>query len=168
MKFNITIFFLIFNISLFSQTDFTIELNQDISKIKIDSNVFDLMSKFQITFGDKDMQEIVNQLKKLSSITSYSSETLDGSSSIESSFSDYILNSELTQLIEFKEDNYIINTYTLENEDSVIEEISMLVKKSNNLNAIYLQIRGEIDLLQIVKVVSELDVPGGDFLKKIN
>ena len=168
MKFNITIFFLIFNISLFSQTDFTIELNQDISKIKIDSNVFDLMSKFQITFGDKDMQEIVNQLKKLSSITSYSSETLGGSSSIESSFSDYILNSELTQLIEFKEDNYIINTYTLENEDSVIEEISMLVKKSNNLNAIYLQIRGEIDLLQIVKVVSELDVPGGDFLKKIN
>ena len=44
----------------------------------------------------------------------------------------------------------------------------MLVKKSNNLNAIYLQIRGEIDLLQIVKVVSELDVPGGDFLKTIN
>ena len=168
MKFNITIFLLIFNISLFCQTDFKIKLNEDISKIKIDSNVFDLMSKFQITFGDKDMQEIVNQLKKLSSITSYSSETLDGSSSIESSFSDYILNSELTQLIEFKEDNYIINTYTLENEDSVIEEISMLVKKSNNLNAIYLQIRGEIDLLQIVKVVSELDVPGGDFLKKIN
>ena len=168
MKFNITIFFLIFNISLFSQSDFTIELNEDISKIKIDSNVFDLMSKFQITFGDKDMQEIVDQLKKLSSITSYSSKTLGGSSSIESSFSDYILNSELTQLIEFKEDNYFINTYTLENEDSVIEEISMLVKKSNNLNAIYLQIRGEIDLLQIVKVVSELDVPGGDFLKKIN
>jgi hypothetical protein len=168
MKFNITIFFLIFNISLFSQTDFTIELNEDISKIKIDSNVFDLMSKFQITFGDKDMQEIVDQLKKLISITSYSSKTLDGSSSIESSFSDYILNSELTQLIEFKEDNYIINTYTLENEDSVIEEISMLVKKSNNLNAIYLQIRGEIDLLQIVKVVSELDLPGGDFLKKMN
>ena len=138
MKFNITIFFLIFNISLFSQTDFTIELKEDISKIKIGSNVFDLLSKFQITFGDKDMQEIVNQLKKLSSITSYSSETLGGSSSIESSFSDYILNSELTQLIEFKEDNYIINTYTLENEDSVIEEISMLVKKSNNLNAIYL------------------------------
>ena len=114
------------------------------------------------------MQDIVDQLKKLSSITSYSSNTLDGSSSIESSFSDYILNSELTQLIEFKQDNYIVNTYTLENENSVIEEISMLVKKSNNLNAIYLQIRGEIDLLQIVKVVSELDVPGGDFLKTIN
>ena len=168
MKFNITILLLIFNISLFSQNDFKIKLNEDISKIKIGSNVFNLMSKFQINFGDKDMQDIVDQLKKLSSITSYSSNTLDGSSSIESSFSDYILNSELTQLIEFKQDNYIVNTYTLENENSVIEEISMLVKKSNNLNAIYLQIRGEIDLLQIVKVVSELDLPGGDFLKKMN
>ena len=168
MKFNITIFLLIFNISLFCQTDFKIKLNEDISKIKIDSNVFKLMSKFQINFGNKDMQDIVDQLKKLSSITSYSSKTFDGSSSIESSFSDYILNSELTQLIEFKQDNNVVNTYTLENEDLVIEEISMLVKNSNKLNTIYLQIRGEIDLLKIVKVVSELDVPGGDFLKKIN
>ena len=168
MKFNITIFFLIFNISLFSQTDFTIELKEDISKIKIGSNVFDLLSKFQITFGDKDMQEILDQLRKLNSITSYSSKTFDGSSSIESSFNDYILSSELTQLIEFKEDNYIVNTYTIENEDSVIEEISMLVKNSNNLNTIYLQIRGDIDLMQIVKVVRKLDVPGGDFLKTLN
>ena len=45
MKFNITIFFLIFNISLFSQNDFKIKLNEDISKIKIGSNVFNLMSK---------------------------------------------------------------------------------------------------------------------------
>jgi DUF438 domain-containing protein len=168
MKFNITIFFLIFNISLFSQTDFTLSSQEDVSKFQIGSKVFDLMSKFEITFGDIDTQEIVDQLKKLTSITSYSSNTLLGLSNIESSFNEYILGSELTQLIEFEEDGYIVNIYTNENEDSVIEEISMLVKKSNNLNTIYLQIKGEIDLMQIVKVVNKLDVPGGVYLKKLN
>ena len=168
MKFNITIFFLIFNISLFSQTDFTIASQEDVSKFQIGSKVFDLMSKFEITFGDIDTQEIVDQLKKLTSITSYSSNTLLGLSNIESSFNEYILGSELTQLIEFEEEGYIVNIYTHENEDSVIEEISMLVKKSNNLNTIYLQIKGEIDLMQIVKVVNKLDVPGGVYLKKLN
>ena len=168
MKFNITIFFLIFNISLFSQTDFTLSSQEDVSKFQIGSKVFDLMSKFEITFGDIDTQEIVDQLKKLTSITSYSSNTLLGLSNIESSFNEYILGSELTPLIEFEEDGYIVNIYTHENEDSVIEEISMLVKKSNNLNTIYLQIKGEIDLMQIVKVVNKLDVPGGVYLKKLN
>jgi DUF438 domain-containing protein len=139
-----------------------------VSKFQIGSKVFDLMSKFEITFGDIDTQEIVDQLKKLTSITSYSSNTLLGLSNIESSFNEYILGSELTQLIEFEEDGYIVNIYTHENEDSVIEEISMLVKKSNNLNTIYLQIKGEIDLMQIVKVVNKLDVPGGIYLKKLN
>jgi len=139
-----------------------------VSKFQIGSKVFDLMSKFEITFGDIDTQEIVDQLKKLTSITSYSSNTLLGLSNIESSFNEYILGSELTQLIEFEEDGYIVNIYTHENEDSVIEEISMLVKKSNNLNTIYLQIKGEIDLMQIVKVVNKLDVPGGVYLKKLN
>ena len=91
-----------------------------------------------------------------------------GSSNIESSFNDYILNSELMQLIQFDENKYDVNIYTLENEDSIIEELSMIVKKDNSFKTIYLQVRGEIDLDQIANVASELNVPGGDFLKKIN
>ena len=59
MKFNITILLLIFNISLFSQNDFKIKLNEDISKIKIGSNVFNLMSKFQINFGDNSLYLLI-------------------------------------------------------------------------------------------------------------
>jgi hypothetical protein len=44
----------------------------------------------------------------------------------------------------------------------------MIVKKDNSFKTIYLQIRGEIDLDQIANVASELNAPGGDFLKKIN
>ena len=72
------------------------------------------------------------------------------------------------QLIQFDENKYEVNIYTLENEDSVIEELSMIVKKDNSFKTIYLQIRGEIDLDQIANVASELNAPGGDFLKKIN
>jgi acetolactate synthase regulatory subunit len=72
------------------------------------------------------------------------------------------------QLIQFDENKYEVNIYTIENEDSVIEELSMIVKKDNSFKTIYLQIRGEIDLDQIANVASELNAPGGDFLKKIN
>ena len=107
-----------------------------------------------------------DQLKKLTSIVAYSSDSLLGSSNIESSFNDYILNSELMQLIQFEENKYEVNIYTLENEDSIIEELSMIVKKEGSFKTIYLQIRGEIDLEQIASVASELNVPGKDFLNK--
>ena len=84
MKFNITIFFLIFNFSLFSQSEFTLNSSEDISEFKIGSNVFDLMSKFKMSFGDKGVQQIADQLKKLTSIIAYSSDSLLGSSNIES------------------------------------------------------------------------------------
>ena len=103
MKFNITIFFLIFNFSLFSQTEFKLSSTENISEFKIGSNVFDLMSKFKISFGDKGLDQMSDQLKKLTSIVAYSSDSLSGSSNIESSFNDYILNSELMQLIQFDE-----------------------------------------------------------------
>ena len=167
MKFNITIFFLIFNFSLFSQTEFKLSSTENISEFKIGSNVFDLMSKFKISFGDKGLDQMSDQLKKLTSIVAYSSDSLSGSSNIESSFNDYILNSELMQLIQFEENKYEVNIYTSENEDSIIEELSMIVKKEGSFKTIYLQIRGEIDLEQIASVVSELNVPGKDFLNKI-
>ena len=167
MKFNITIFFLIFNFSLFSQPEFKLSSTDDITKFKIGSNVFDLMSKFKLSFGDNGLQQVSDQLKKLTSIIAYSSDSLLGSSNIESSFNDYILNSELIQLIQFEENNYEVNIYTIENEDSIIEELSMIVKKEGSFKTIYLQIRGEIDLEQIASVASELNVPGKDFLKKI-
>ena len=158
MKFNITIFFLIFNFSLLSQSEFKLSSTENITEFKIGSNVFDLMSKFKISFGDKGLQQISDQLKKLTSIIAYSSDSLSGSSKIESSFNDYILNSELMQLIQFVENKYQVNIYTLENEDSIIEELSMIVKKEGSFKTIYLQIRGEIDLEQIASVVSELNV----------
>lgn len=167
MKFNITIFFLIFNFSLFSQSEFKLSSTDDITKFKIGSNVFDLMSKFKLSFGDNELQQVSDQLKKLTSIIAYSSDSLLGSSNIESSFNDYLLNSELMQLIQFDENKYEVNIYTIENEDSIIEELSMIVKKEGSFKTIYLQIRGEIDLEQIASVASELNVPGKDFLKKI-
>ena len=136
MKFNITIFFLIFNFSLFSQTEFKLSSTENISEFKIGSNVFDLMSKFKISFGDKGLQQISDQLKKLTSILAYSSDSLLGSSNIESSFNDYILNSELMQLIQFEENKYEVNIYTLENEDSIIEELSMIVKKEGSFSKV--------------------------------
>lgn len=159
MKFNITIFFLIFNFSLFSQSEFKLSSTENITEFKIGSNVFDLMSKFKISFGDKGLDQMSDQLKKLTSIVAYSSDSLSGSSKIESSFNDYILNSELMQLIQFDENKYEVNIYTLENEDSIIEELSMIVKKEGSFKTIYLQIRGEIDLEQIASVASELNVP---------
>ena len=114
------------------------------------------------------LKDLSRNYKKLTSIIAYSSDSLLGSSNIESSFNDYILNSELMQLIQFDENKYDVNIYTLENEDSIIEELSMIVKRDNSFKTIYLQIRGEINLDQIAIVASELNVPGGDFLKKIN
>jgi hypothetical protein len=153
---------------VFSQTNSSIESNQDIDKFEIRSNVFKLISELNISFSDNNIQSITDQLEKLKTISAYSTKVKSASLLIEDYFNNYILNSNLDQLIEFQDEDYYIDIYIDENENLLIEEISMLVTNINSTNTIYLQILGEIDLEKIVALATELNVPGANFLKKIN
>ena len=156
------------SINVFSQTNSSIESNQDIDKFEIRSNVFKLISELNISFSDNNIQSTTDQLEKLKTISAYSTKVKSASLLIEDYFNNYILNSNLDQLIEFQDEDYYIDIYIDENENLLIEEISMLVTNINSTNTIYLQILGEIDLEKIVALATELNVPGANFLKKIN
>jgi hypothetical protein len=156
------------SLNVFSQTNSSIESNQDIDKFEIRSNVFKLISELNISFSDNNIQSITDQLEKLKTISAYSTKVKSASLLIEDYFNNYILNSNLDQLIEFQDEDYYIDIYIDENENLLIEEISMLVTNINSTNTIYLQILGEIDLEKIVALATELNVPGANFLKKIN
>jgi hypothetical protein len=156
------------SLNVFSQTNSSIESNQDIDKFEIRSNVFKLISELNISFSDNNIQSTTDQLEKLKTISAYSTKVKSASLLIEDYFNNYILNSNLDQLIEFQDEDYYIDIYIDENENLLIEEISMLVTNINSTNTIYLQILGEIDLEKIVALATELNVPGANFLKKIN
>ena len=156
------------SLNVFSQTNSSIESNQDIDKFEIRSNVFKLISELNISFSDNNIQSITDQFEKLKTISAYSTKVKSASLLIEDYFNNYILNSNLDQLIEFQDEDYYIDIYIDENENLLIEEISMLVTNINSTNTIYLQILGEIDLEKIVALATELNVPGANFLKKIN
>lgn len=168
MKLWYIIIFTFLSLNVFSQTNSSIESNQDIDKFEIRSNIFKLISELNISFSDNNIQSITDQLEKLKTISAYSTKVKSASLLIEDYFNNYILNSNLDQLIEFQDEDYYIDIYIDENENLLIEEISMLVTNINSTNTIYLQILGEIDLEKIVALASELNVPGANFLKKIN
>jgi len=168
MKLCYIIIFTFLSINVFSQTNSSIESNQDIDKFEIRSNVFKLISELNISFSDNNIQSTTDQLEKLKTISAYSTKVKSASLLIEDYFNNYILNSNLDQLIEFQDEDYYIDIYIDENENLLIEEISMLVTNINSTNTIYLQILGEIDLEKIVALATELNVPGANFLKKIN
>lgn len=168
MKLWYIIIFTFLSLNVFSQTNSSIESNQDIDKFEIRSNVFKLISELNISFSDNNIQSITDQLEKLKTISAYSTKVKSASLLIEDYFNNYILNSNLDQLIEFQDEDYYIDIYIDENENLLIEEISMLVTNINSTNTIYLQILGEIDLEKIVALATELNVPGANFLKKIN
>ena len=130
--------------------------------------MFKLISELNISFSDNNIQSTTDQLEKLKTISAYSTKVKSASLLIEDYFNNYILNSNLDQLIEFQDEDYYIDIYIDENENLLIEEISMLVTNINSTNTIYLQILGEIDLEKIVALATELNVPGANFLKKIN
>ena len=168
MKIWITCIVAFLSINLFSQNNISLESNQDIDKFEIGSKIFKLMSKLNISFSDSGIQSLTDQLKKLKTIKAYSTQVNSASLLIENYFNEYILKSNLDQLIEFQENDYYIDIYINENENLQIDEISMLVKKTKSTNTIFLQIIGDIDLEKIATVVIELNVPGAKFLNKIN
>ena len=62
MKLWYIIIFTFLSLNVFSQTNSSIESNQDIDKFEIRSNVFKLISELNISFSDNNIQSITDQL----------------------------------------------------------------------------------------------------------
>ena len=148
------------------------ENEDDVSSVVVTKNMFKLLSKIDLDSDDLETKEYLELINNLDNIKIYTTENKEVAKRMDAAVIKYVAKSKgLSELMRVKDDGKNIKFYSKEgkNENFVSE---LLMHLTGNIDGeertIIMSITGDIDLKNISKLTSELNMPGSDELKKVN
>ena len=148
--------------------------------ISIKPKMFKLLAKMDIDTDDKEAQQYINMVN---SITSFKT-IMTSDKGIATDFSKYVnkASRNLEELMKVKDDGVVMTFYVKEGKDEDhVSQLLMFVDgltditskvdvelngKKRTLESVVISLTGDIDLNQISKLTSKMNLPGGDALNK--
>lgn len=147
------------------------EDERDVTSVIVTKNMFKLLSKMDLDSSDPEAKEYLAMVDNLDNIKVFTTENPTVAAKMDASVAKYIASSKgLGELMRVKDDGKNIKFYSKEgkNENFVSELLMHLVGEVEGKKmTVIMSITGNIDLKQISKLTSELNVPGSDQLKNI-
>ena len=152
----------------------------DVTYVSIKPKMFQMLAKIDIDTDDKDAKEFIEMVN---SITSFKTMMTDNKT-IAADIASWVKSrsNKLEELMEVKDDGMVVKFYVKEGKDSDhVKELLMFVNgldavmKDNNieingkkrsLETIVVSFTGDIDLNQISRLTSKMNLPGGKELEK--
>ena len=154
--------------------------NPDVTYVSIKPKMFQMLAKMDIDTEDPDTKAYVEMVK---SITSFKTIVTDNKS-ISGDIAGGVKSrsSYLEELMEVKDEGVEVKFYVLEGKDSdQVKELLIFVNglgevtkgqdmtingKKREIETVVVSLTGDINLNEISKLTSKMDLPGGDKLKK--
>ncbi len=154
--------------------------NDDVTYVSIKPKMFQMLAKIDIDTDDKDAKEF---LEMVNSITSFKTMATDDKS-IAADIAKWVKSrsNSLEELMEVKDDGMVVKFYVKEGKDSDhVAELLMFVNgleekmkdaniningKDRSIETVVISFTGDIDLNQISKLTSKMNLPGGKELEK--
>jgi hypothetical protein len=147
------------------------EDENDVTSVIVTKNMFKLLSKMDLDSQDPEAKEYLDMVDNLDNIKVFTTENPAVASKMDAAVAKYVASSKgLGELMRVKDDGKNIKFYSKEgkNENFVSE---LLMHLSGDVDGkkmtVIMSITGNIDLKQISKLTSELNVPGSEELKNI-
>lgn len=148
----------------------------------ISQKMFKMIATIDVDLDDPEAQGFLDMVKKIESIKVLSTGDKSISSSLAADAEKYIGSSRLDELMRFKDGNQTVKFYVKEGRDeNHVKELLMyinglkeLTKEANieingekrEIETIVVSIIGDVDLREISKITSKMNVPGGKHLEK--
>ena len=158
------------------------EDQEHVTSVVVNQKMFKMLANIDVQTNDPDSDAFINQVKMLDNLTVFTTDNMDVSSSMKKDVEKYIKNSKLEELMRIKDGDQTVNFFVLEGkDDNHVKELLMFVNGLGDLNknenisingkqrvieTVLLSLTGDIDLRQVSKLTTQLNVPGGDQLKK--
>lgn len=154
--------------------------NPDVTYVSIKPKMFQMLAKMDIDTEDPESQAYVEMVK---SITSFKTIVTDNKS-ISGDIAGWVKSriGSLEELMEVKDDGVEVKFYVQEGKDSdhvkelliYVNGLSEVTKgqnidingKKREIETVVVSLTGDINLNEISKLTSKMDLPGGDKLKK--
>jgi hypothetical protein len=155
------ILFLILSISntMFSQNIFDkYEEKSDVSAVIVSQKMFEMFSNIDAT--DKDAKDFMQIAKKLTSLKMFSTENNKVASQMKADVITYKNNAGLEELIRVKDSSSLSKFYIKPGQNSkTVSELLIYIDKNTEKNTIILLLKGEINLDDLGKLASKLNLP---------
>jgi len=151
-----------------------------VNSVVMNQKMFNMLA--DIETNDPDSEAFINQAITLKNLTVYTTSSVDVMKSMEQDVASYVMSSQLEELMRIKDGGSSIKFYILEgSDDNHVKELLMFVKgltdmtKNQNITingkqrvveTVLLSLKGDIDLREVSKLTTKLNVPGGELLKK--
>ena len=158
------------------------EDQEHVTSVVVNQKMFKMLANIDIQTNDSDSDAFINQVKMLDNLTVFTTDNIDVSNSMKKDVEKYIKSSKLEELMRIKDGDQTVNFFILEGkDDNHVKELLMFVNglgdltKNENISingkqrvmeTVLLSLTGDIDLRQVSKLTNQLNVPGGEQLKK--
>jgi len=147
----------------------------DVSTVVVNKRAFDLMSR--VGADSPEAKEYVNMVKSLKSLRVFATENATIAADMKSKVNTYLKSSKLSELMRVKDKEGNVKIYIREGKDADhVSELFMFVEgiskhmgnEDRKPEAVIVSITGDIDLNKISELTSQMNIQGGEHLKKVN
>ena len=135
------------------------EDQEHVTSVVVNQKMFKMLANIDIQTNDPDSDAFINQVKMLDNLTVFTTDNMDVSNAMKKDVKKYIISSKLEELMRIKDGDQTVNFFILEGKDD--NHVKQRV-----IETVLLSLTGDIDLRQVSKLTTQLNVPGGEQLKK--
>ena len=147
------------------------EDENDVTSVVVTKNMFKLLSSIDLNSDDPETKEYLSLVNNLENIKIYTTENIEVAKRMDVAVAKYLANSKgLSELMRVKDDGKNIKFYSKEGKnENYVSELLMHLTGSidGEERTIIMSITGNIDLKQISKLTSDLNMPGSEELKNV-
>lgn len=162
---------LIFVTSTFAQSVFDkFEDNNEVTTVVVTKQAFLMLKK--VSAESKEAQEYKNLVNGLDELKVFTTENSKTAAEMRTTFEQHINGKKLTELIRVKDKEANVKIYTRagKNEDFVSEFVMLVDQMSVNAGnrkpeLVIVTLTGNINLNDIAKITSEMNIPGNQHVK---
>ena len=151
--------------------------NKEVTAISISPKMFQLLGSMSLSSGDPEADALIEMIKGMSSFRALITGKQLISDEINLWVKEEAIEKVLDLMVSMQESDTDINIYVKEGEsEGELESLLMFSKgvsnavseaqlRGNNIEAVVLMIEGKIVMSKIAKLISKMNLPGGDQLK---
>ena len=157
---------------------------KDVTSGVINQKMFSMIASIDIDLDDPEAQKFMEMAKKIESIKILSTSNMTISKNMRADAESHINTSRLSELMRFKDGEQTVKFYVKEGKDeNHVKELFMLINGLGEITkeadieingvkrefeTVVVSITGDIDLREISKITSTMNVPGGKNLEKVS
>lgn len=175
-KLIIALLLLMAPIFTFAQSSFDkFEDMDDVSVVNVNKRAFDLLKKVSVSGESKEAQEYIDMVGNLDNLRVLATENASIAAKMKAEVTRYLKSSKLSELMRVKDKEGNVKIYIKEGKDADhVSELFMFVEgiskhmggDERKPEAVIVSITGNIDLNKISELTKQMDIPGGEHLKK--